>query len=41
MRGEERMVIIIDEIIKRHDIPARNIIKKPDKAIMIDVPKSG
>ena len=41
MRGEERMAIIIDEIIKGHDIPAKKIIRKPDKAIMIDVPKSG
>jgi hypothetical protein len=41
MRGEERMATIIDEIIKRHDIPAKKIIKKPDQAIIIEVPKSG
>ena len=41
MRGEERIAIIIDEIIKRQEMPAKKIIKKPDKAIMMDVPKSG
>ena len=41
MRGEKRTAIIIDEIIKRQEMPAKKIIKKPDKAIIIEVPKSG
>ena len=41
MRGELRIATNIDESIKRQDIPAKKIIRKPDKAIIIDVPKSG
>ena len=41
MRGELRITMTIEESIIRQDIPAKKIIRKPDKAIIIDVPKSG
>ena len=41
MRGEQRIATIMDESIRRQDIPAKKTIRKPEKAIIIDVPKSG
>ena len=41
MIGELRVKIIIEERISFQEIPAKKIISKPDRAIMIDVPKSG
>ena len=41
MIGELKIVITNEDKMRRHEIPAKKIMRKPDKAIMIDVPKSG
>ena len=41
MIGELRVKIIIEVRISFHEMPAKKIINKPERAIMIDVPKSG